>query len=187
MELLFSILVGIALSATSGLRLFIPFLIMSLASRAGYLELASGFEWVASTPALIALSAATALEVAAYSIPYVDNILSAVSVPLTAVAGTLLMLSFVMEMDPLISWTLAIIAGGGASMITRLSSNAVHAGSTATTGGLANPFVSLGETLLSIIMAVFAIIFPVLVLVILFILIISVLRKLFFRKTSYSQ
>ncbi len=177
MEIFLSVLLGVALGATSGLRIFVPFLVMSVATRLGYLEPSSTFEWVASTPALIAFSVAALLEIAAYAIPYVDNLLSTISVPVSAVAGTVLTMSVITEIDPLLAWTLSIVGGGGASVLTNISSNVLHAGSTVTTGGIANPFVSLGESVLSFIMAVLAVLFPLLVLIIVVIAIILILKR----------
>jgi hypothetical protein len=47
METLLSILLGLGLAAACGFRVFVPLLIMSIASRAGagHLELGQGFSW----------------------------------------------------------------------------------------------------------------------------------------------
>jgi len=61
MEYLLSLLVGISLSATSGFRVFVPLLVMSTASLAGWLELSPAFEWIGSYPALAAFAVAALL------------------------------------------------------------------------------------------------------------------------------
>ena len=80
MEMFLSILIGLGLSAACGFRVFIPLLVMSLASRSdvGHLTLGDGFAWIGSDAALIAFGAATVLEIAGYYIPWVDNLLDAV-------------------------------------------------------------------------------------------------------------
>ena len=49
----FGVFVGLGLSAAAGLRIFIPLLVASAASLTGHLELASGFDWIGTTPALV--------------------------------------------------------------------------------------------------------------------------------------
>ncbi len=44
MGTLLSIAVGLGLSAACGFRIFVPMLVMSVASKAGYLSLAGSFE-----------------------------------------------------------------------------------------------------------------------------------------------
>src|SRR5687768_18437504 len=86
MELLLSICVGLGLSAACGFRIFVPLLAMSIAANAGHLQLASSFEWIGSTEALVAFSLATALEIGAYYIPWLDNFLDTVATPAAVVA-----------------------------------------------------------------------------------------------------
>ena len=81
MEILLSIGLGIGLAAACGFRVFLPVLAMGVAARAGALDLAEGFEWMAGTPALLALGAAAILEVGAYYIPWLDNVLDVAAMP----------------------------------------------------------------------------------------------------------
>lgn len=167
MEIALSIAIGIALSATSGFRIFVPFLAVSAAHLAGWLELNETFAWIGTYPALAVFAAATAVEILAYFIPWVDNALEAISVPASAVAGTILTFAFVSEMTPALAWFISIIAGGGTSLVTRAVSNIVHAGSTAASGGAANPAVSLVESIGTVVMSVLAIAVPILALFVL--------------------
>lgn len=163
MELFFSLLIGIGLSATSGFRLFLPFLAVSIAAVTGQLELAPSFAWIGTYPALIVFAVATLLEVLSYFFPYVDNLLSTVSVPFAVIAGTVLTASVIVDLNPLLSWSLAIIAGGGASLTTKTTSSLLHTGSTAVSGGTANPLVSALETAYATVMAIVSIVAPVLI------------------------
>jgi hypothetical protein len=45
-ETVLSFLLGIGLSAAVGFRVFVPMLLMSLASMAGWITLAPGFQWM---------------------------------------------------------------------------------------------------------------------------------------------
>src|SRR5712664_1230066 len=110
METVLSICLGIGLSAACGFRVFVPLLIMSIASLSGHLTPAHGFEWIGSYPALVAFSVATALEIAGYYIPWVDHLLDTIASPAAIIAGTIITASMVGGMSPLLKWTLAVIA-----------------------------------------------------------------------------
>ena len=49
------------------------------------------------------------------------------------------------DMSPVMKWSLALIAGGGAAGIVHASMALLRGGSTATTGGLGNPLISTVE------------------------------------------
>src|SRR5438132_1158159 len=115
METLLSVCLGIGLSAACGFRVFVPLLAMSIASLSGHLTLAHGFDWIRSFPALVTFCVATCLEIAGYYIPWVDNLLDTIATPVAIIAGTLVTASVVNDVSPLLRWTLAIIAGGGAA------------------------------------------------------------------------
>ena len=163
MELLMSLLIGIGLSATSGFRLFLPFLVISAASLTGLLELAPAFEWIGTYPALTVFAVAAMVEVLAYFFPYLDNLLSTVSIPFAVIAGTVITASVIVDMGPLLTWSLALIAGGGASLTTKTTSTLLHTGSTAVTGGTANPVLSAAESVFSAFMAIVSIFAPILI------------------------
>ena len=54
------------------------------------------------------------------------------------------------ELDPSAQWALSVIAGGSVSGVIQLGTVATRAISTGTTGGLANPIISLLEAVASI-------------------------------------
>ena len=161
METITSILLGIGLSAATGFRIFVPFLVASVAAVTGYLPLSSSFEWIGTYPALIAFGAATILEIAAYYIPWFDNLLDSIATPAAFVAGAILMVAVVTGMPPLIKWALAIIAGSSAAGIVQSGTTVTRLASTTSTGGLANPVVSTVEAGSSIGLSLFAILLPV--------------------------
>src|SRR5712691_7979200 len=129
METLFSVCVGVGLSAACGFRVFVPLLALSIASLSGHLHLAHGFEWVGTYPALIAFSVATAVEILGYYIPWVDHLLDTIASPAAVMAGTLITASLVTDVGPFWKWSLAIIAGGGAAGLVQGTTVATHAGS----------------------------------------------------------
>ena len=162
MELLLSVCLGLGLSAACGFRIFVPFLAMSAAAHTGYLHLDGQFAWIGSTPALISFAVATALEIGAYYFPWVDNLLDAVASPAAVVAGVVATASVITELDPLLKWTLAVIAGGGLAGAVQAVTTGVRGVSSLTTGGLANPMVSSVEAAGSIVLSVLAIALPLL-------------------------
>jgi len=164
-ETVFSILLGIGLAASVGFRIFVPLFALSIASFYGIIPLNENWEWIGSTTAMIVLGIATIVEIGAYLIPWLDNLLDTIAVPLAAVAGTAVMLSTAADLDPLITWSLAIITGGGTATAIKTSTSTTRLASTATTGGVANPIVSTVESGTSIIMAVLAIVAPVLAII----------------------
>ncbi len=167
METVLSICVGIGLSAACGFRVFVPLLVMSIASLSGHLTLAHGFQWIGTYPALISLSVATSLEIAGYYIPWLDHLLDTLATPASIVAGTIVTASAVGDMSPFLKWTLAVIAGGGAAGLVQGATVMTRAVSTATTGGLANPVVSTFELGGAVLTSVLAVVAPILAVVLL--------------------
>jgi hypothetical protein len=185
MQEMMAVFIGIGLSATCGFRIFVPLLGMSIAHHAGYITLSNGFEWIGSWPATIALGIAMILEIAAYYIPWVDNLLDTIATPAAVVAGTITTASMIGEMSPLLRWPLAIIAGGGVAGLIQGSSALVRGTSTATTAGVGNPIVSTGELLASIVGTIVSIVLPI-VAIILVALIVFFAMRLIIRRRARS-
>jgi hypothetical protein len=162
METALSLLMGVGLSAACGFRIFVPLLFMSLAALSGHLELAKGFDWIGSWPAFTAFSAATILEVTAYYVPWLDHLLDSVATPAAFVAGSIVTASVITDMSPFFRWTTALVAGGGAAGLVQGSTVLLRMGSTATSGGLANPLVATAELGGATATAGLALAFPVL-------------------------
>ena len=147
-----SIMIGVALSATCGFRVFVPLLAVNIGTRAldadgqPLVELAGGFDWLSSDIALIVFLVATLFEIGGYYIPWIDNLLDTIASPASIVAGTVITASFVTGMDPWLQWLLGVIAGGGAAGAVQATTVVARAGSTVTTGGLGNPIVASVET-----------------------------------------
>jgi large-conductance mechanosensitive channel len=176
MEIMLQVLVGIGLAATCGFRVFVPLFVMSIAGVSGYMDFSPGFEWIAGYPALIIFGVATVLEIVAYFVPYVDNLLDMASLPISIVAGIVIVASVVTEVDPILRWTMALVAGGGVAASTSLVSNGIHALSTAMTGGTANPAVSTVESGASIVMTVLSIVLPIVGVVVIALVVFFIIR-----------
>ncbi len=178
MEHILQIMIGIGLAATCGFRIFVPLLITGIAGSSGYLNLGSGFDWIASYPALIIFGIATILELVAYFFPLIDNLLNTISAPAAVLAGVLVTAAVITDMNPVLQWTLAVIAGGGAASATSILSNSTHGASTVVSAGVANPVVSAGESVISVILPIIAIALPVLAFVIIILMVIWVFKTL---------
>ncbi len=161
MQELIHVLLGVSLSAACGFRIFIPFLALSIANLNGWITLSSGFEWIGSQPALIVFSVASVVEIAAYYVPWLDNMLDTIASPLAVVAGIATTASLTGDLDPIFRWTISIIAGGSVSGIIQAATASLRMLSTTTTGGLGNPVVSTAEAGSAAVISVSAIFVPI--------------------------
>lgn len=177
-ESIISIFLGVGLAASVGFRVFLPLFALSLAGYYNIIPLNESWNWVASTSAIITLGIATLLEIFTYYIPWFDNLLDTIAVPLAAVAGTAVMVSTVADLSPVITWALAIIAGGGTASAIKGTAASTRLASTTTTAGVANPIISTVETGTSMVMSVFSIFIPI-VAIFLVILIFFLIRKIY--------
>jgi Domain of unknown function (DUF4126) len=178
MDILLGICIGIGLSAACGFRVFVPPLVMSIAAISGHLKLGSGFEWMGTREALAAFAIATLIEVMGYYIPWVDHVLDLLTTPTAIASGTLVTASLLSHTDPVVQWSVAAIAGGGAAGIVQGLTSMTRLVSTGTTGGLANHLFSTIESVGSVVLSVLAIAVPISTTVILIILLGFAITKL---------
>ncbi|SCX96182.1 protein of unknown function [Nonlabens sp. Hel1_33_55] len=189
LEIIISVCLGIGLSASAGFRVFVPLLLLSISGYLGWIPLNEDWQWAGSLTAIIVLAVASVIELGAYFIPYVDNLLDTVSIPLATVAGTLVMFTVLSDVDPIYSWTLAIIAGGGTAASIATTTSAARATSTTVTAGIANPIISILEAIFSTFLSILSILAPFLA-VIVVILTFFGIRKLYrkmFKKSPLSR
>ena len=144
-DLALSIVLGVGLAAATGFRVFLPMLIASGAAYSGHLPLDESFAWLGTPAALTMLSAAALIEIVAYYIPGVDNLLDTVATPGAFVAGTILSAAVMTDLPPMLKWTAAIVAGGGIAGLTQGVTAMLRAKSTVFTGGLGNLVISTVE------------------------------------------
>lgn len=156
-----SLFLGIGLAASAGFRVFLPFFALSLATYNGLWDLNENWEWIGSLTALITFGVATLVELLAYYIPWVDNLLDTIALPLAALAGTAAMVSTVAGLDPVVTWSLAIIAGGGTATAVKGAAAGGRLASSLGTGGLANPAIATLETGTATAMSLASVLAPV--------------------------
>ncbi|EGZ51169.1 DUF4126 domain-containing protein [Neisseria wadsworthii] len=182
-DTLISIALGVGLAVSSGFRVFLPLFALSLSAYFGMWPLNESWQWLASTNALIILGIAAITESLSYLIPFVDNLLDTIAVPLAGLAGTAVVASTAADLSPAVTWTLAIIAGGGAAAAIKGASATTRMASTATTGGLANPVFSVFETSMAVVMSVLSLFVPVLAVF----LVVAVVFWLYRKYTRYQR
>jgi hypothetical protein len=178
MDTLLSICVGIGLSAACGFRVFVPPLVMSMAALFGHLTLSPNFEWMGSYPALVVFAVATCIEIAAYYVPFVDHLLDTVATPIAIAAGTVITASLIPNSDPMLQWTVALIAGGGSAGTIQAFSGIARLASTVMTGGLGNALISTIEAVGSILLSGLAIMVPVFAVCVVAVLLVFTLSRL---------
>ncbi len=177
-EFILAFCMGVGLSAACGFRVFVPLLIMSIATYSGHLSLAPGFQWIGSPAALACFSVATVIEIAGYYVPWLDHFLDTIATPAAIVAGTIVTASMVTGLSPFMKWTLALIAGGGAASLVQGATVLARGVSTATTAGLANPVFSTMELGGSVATSFLALMVPPLTILLIAVVLIFAGRKL---------
>jgi hypothetical protein len=159
-DLALSIALGVVLAAATGFRVFLPMLIMSGAAYTGHLTLDNSFAWLATPFALTMLGVAALIEVLAYYVPGVDNLLDALATPAAFVAGTIVSAAVMTDLPPMAKWTAAVIAGGGTASLTQGVTTILRAKSTVMTAGLGNPVIATGELGGSVLLSLLALAAP---------------------------
>jgi hypothetical protein len=169
-DIALSLVLGIGLAAATGFRVFLPMLIVSAGAYTGHLPLTESFSWLGTSSALIMLGVATIVEILAYYIPGLDNLLDALATPAALVAGTIVSAAVMTDVPPMVKWTAAVIAGGGIAGITQGAIAMLRANSTVWTGGLGNFIIATAELAGALVVSFLALAAPVaaLALVILF-------------------
>ena len=142
------------------LSAFLPMLIVSGAAYTGHLSLDNSFAWLGTPSALTMLSVAALVEVLAYYVPGVDNLLDAVATPAAFVAGTIVSAAVMTDLPPMAKWMAAVIAGGGTASITQGVTAILRAKSTVFTGGFGNPVIATGELGGSVLLSLLALAAP---------------------------
>jgi hypothetical protein len=187
---LLSVAIGLGLAAACGFRVFVPLLIAGLAAHSGRLPLAEGFSWLATTPALIALGTATALEIGAYYFPWLDHILDLVATPTAIIAGMLAAGSVVTDLPPLLKWVVALIGGGSVAGLVQAATVMLRLKSTAVTGGSANPAIATAEVIGAGITAWIAILLPIVALILVAVLVyfgVKAVRRMVWGKKAVGR
>jgi hypothetical protein len=165
MNLVLALLLGLGLSASTGLNTFLPLLLLGAAAKfeiAG-ITLGEKFGWLASDVALIVLIIACVAEIIADKVPAVDHFLDSIGTFARPLAGAIAAASVFTDVDPMVAAVLGLIIGAPTSFGFHTLKAGTRVASSAATFGCANPVISLAEDLLSFGLSILAIFAPVVV------------------------
>lgn len=170
-------LLGLGLAASTGLRTFLPLLMLALAARFELfgIQLNGQMNWLGSLPAIATLGVATALEFVGDKVPVIDHGLNAVGLVARPIAAAVAAYAVFSGLDPTVAAVAAVIVGAPTALAFTAAQGGTRAASTATTGGLGNPLVSLVEDVLAVGTVLVAFLFPLLIPIVLIVLLLLVI------------
>jgi Domain of unknown function (DUF4126) len=183
LTMLAAVAAGIVLAACSGLRAFLPLLGVGLAGRFGHWPLATSVQWMGSDPALIAFGVATLVEIVADKVPIVDHALDVIHTVLGPIAAVLVSVSAWSQLSPQHAVLLSIITGVPLAAGVHALSAGLRLTSTGTTGGLANPLLSIGEDTVTGLGVILAFVAPLAAIVLLVLTVTWMIRRWRQRRT----
>ncbi len=178
-----SVLAAFGLSGAAGLNAWLPLLVSALLARADVVELAAPFDELSSTPGLVLLAVLTVADFVGDKIPLVDHVLHLAGAVVAPASGAILFAGQTgLESD--LPTLAAVLLGGATAGSIHAGRSAVRPVATATTGGLGNPVLSLGEDLGSLALVVVAFVLPLLALVLVLALVVGLVsaRRRFSRR-----
>ncbi|HNR41545.1 MAG TPA: DUF4126 domain-containing protein [Bacteroidales bacterium] len=176
-EIITAAAIGLGLAASCGFRVFVPLLVASVAAKLGIFPAAEGFQWLAGWPAIICFGTATVVEVMAYYIPFVDNLLDTITTPLAIAGGTLLMTSVLPVDNDLLRWAAGLIFGGGSAAAVQGGTVVTRAASSKLTAGTGNAVLATGEHAASFGVSVLALFIPLIIAALLIVLIVYLISR----------
>jgi hypothetical protein len=171
-----SIFTAFGLSTSAGLNAYLPLLVVALLARfTDLINLTSPWDtleswWVIGVLALLLL-----IEILVDKVPAVDTVNDAIQTFVRPVAGAVLFAAsagVITEAHPVLALVCGLLVAGGVHAVKATARPVV----TATTAGVGNPVVSTAEDVLSLVLAVVAIVLPVLGLLLLILLLAWVVR-----------
>ena len=186
-ETIAAVAIGIGLAASCGFRVFVPMLVAAIAAKTGLLPLNESFQWLAGWPAIFCLGTATVVEILAYYIPLIDNMLDIVTTPLAVGAGTLLLTSVIPIDNDFLKWGTGLLFGGGAAATVQGGTVLTRLASSKLTAGTGNAVVATGEHAAAIGTSVLSLFIPIAIAIIFLILITIIILKFGKRLFTYNK
>ena len=136
---------GVVLAATAGLRAFLPVFSASLMAWMTDLPLPDDLAWLEKPQTVLIFGVATLLEILGDKIAIVDHALDSVQVLTKPVLAVLAATPFLYQLAPEYSVGIGILLGAPLALGVHSAKATARLGSTATTGGVGNPLLSVGE------------------------------------------
>lgn len=148
-----------ALTTSAGVRALIPLAAVSIAAHIGYLHPPQPFDWLGSTAVTIVLGVVAIVELLADKVPLLDHLLHIVQVVTKPAAAAILVAGVAHPQSHQLLIGLMVLGALNALGVHAVTSS-IRLGSTATTGGLANPAVSTAEDVAVVGTTAFAFVAP---------------------------
>lgn len=184
MELLTGILSAFGLSASAGLNAYIPLLVIGVTAHyTDLIKLSSPWDTLANPWILILLGILVIIEMLADKIPAVNHINDIIQTFIRPAAGAIVFAAsarVVSDIHPVLALGCGLLVAGSVHVI---KSAAVRPAVTATTGGAANIPVSIAEDILATVTSLLAVLIPILVGVLIF-LVMAILYWLYKKRTN---
>jgi uncharacterized membrane protein len=181
-NILYAVLLGLSLAASTGLNTFLPLLMLAGAAHFKVLDasqvLNGSFAWIASGGALTALALAAVVEVVGDKIPAVDHLLDGFGTLARPVVGAFAAASVFTNADPAMAALAGLVIGAPTALGFHAAKAGTRAASSATTLGVANPVLSTIEDIVAVLFPIVGLVAPLLVPVVL-VLVIWVMWRLF--------
>lgn len=168
-----AVLAAFGLSGAAGLNAWLPLFASALVARWNLVELAAPFDDLTSNLTIGVLGALTVADFVGDKIPVVDHVLHLLGLGVAPVSGAALFAGQAGE-ETSLPTLLSILLGGGTAGVVHAIRTAVRPVSTASTVGLGNPVISLGEDAGSLALVVAAFAAPVIAVVLLLLLVVPV-------------
>ena len=175
-----TVLLGaLGLAGAAGLNAWLPMLIVAIAGRSGAIDLSDPYSDLTTDPAMVILIAGFVTDFVGDKVPAVDHVLHAIGNVVHPAAGGIVAASHAgTDVDP----TILLIAGGITSGGIHVGRESVRPFGTVLTGGIANPFMSLGEDISSLSIAILALAAPLIAALLVIGLIASIVIGLIYAK-----
>jgi hypothetical protein len=163
MEILTNILAAFGLSGSAGLNAYLPLLVVALAARfTNFIQLSSPWDVLESWWVIGTLAVLLVIEFFADKVPAINHVNDAIQTFVRPTAGAIVFAAStgVADLDPVLALVLGLLVAGS---VHAAKSVVVRPAVTATTGGTANPVVSVVEDIAALIISVLAVVLPVLI------------------------
>lgn len=164
MDVLTNILAAFGLSGSAGLNAYLPLLVVALSARfTDWIKLKAPWDTLENGWVIAALAVLLGIEFFADKIPAVNHANDLIQTFVRPTAGAILFAastSVIGEVHPVVAMILGLLVAGGVHLA---KSAVMRPMVTATTGGAANPLVSVIEDVIAALISIVAVVLPVLI------------------------
>jgi hypothetical protein len=149
------------LAASAGLNAYIPLLVVAIMAKINVLSLSSPWDVLSNWWIIGVLVILSIIEFFADKVPALNHANDAIQTFVRPAAGAIVFAAsanVINDINPILSLGAGLLVAGG---VHTIKSGAIRPAITATTAGVANPFVSILEDVLATILSITAILLPV--------------------------